>query len=62
MTQSLNKDNVNDIIKSAFRQHLSYMRTQMDGIKIEIKVVREEVKKVSWEMEQVKERLISLEE
>lgn len=61
MAQSLNTDNVNDIIKSAFRQHLSYMRSQMDGIKIEIKVVREEVKKMSWDVERVKERLTSLE-
>jgi len=61
MVSPLNKSNVNEIVQSALKQHLSFMKTQMGDIKVEIKVIHEEVRKMSWEIEQVKDRLTALE-
>jgi uncharacterized coiled-coil DUF342 family protein len=61
MAHPLDTDNINEIIKSAMRQNMACIRAQIDGVKIEMKVIREEVRKVSWEIEAIKERFTAVE-
>ena len=57
MAQALTTDNINKIIKGNF----DGIRTQINDVKVELKVLREEVKKVSWEVEGLRRRVETLE-
>jgi hypothetical protein len=57
MNSQLTPDSVDHIIRRCMKQSFGALRGQIDGIKIEMKVIREEVKKMSWEIEGIKTRL-----
>ena len=55
--QTLTLENVHDIIVRTVNHSLDGIRSQLCDMRIERKVLREEVKKVSWEIEEVKVKL-----
>jgi hypothetical protein len=63
MDRPLSRDHMNEIIKSCVKSHFDGIRSQLDGLHIEMKVIREEDKKFSWawEVEVTKQRLCILE-
>jgi len=60
MAQALTADMVNSIVRTSLKQNLAYLQSMLDGVRVEIKVMREEVKKIPWEIEGMKEKINSL--
>jgi hypothetical protein len=62
MARTLTAAEIHEIVRSSLKQNLGYICSMLDGVKVEIKVMREEVRKIPWGIEEVKERIAALEE
>lgn len=61
MARTLTAAEVHEIVRMSLKQNLGYLCSVLDGVKVEIKVIRDEVRKIPWGIEEVKERITALE-
>lgn len=62
MTGTLTAAEVHEIVRSSLRQNRASICSMLDGVKIETKVIRDEVRKIPRGIEEVKERITALED
>ena len=62
MARTLTAAEIHEVVRMSLKQNLGYLCSMLDGVKVEIKVIRDEVRKIPWGIEEVKERITALEE